>query len=76
MNNENIDKKLEVMMKNLETFIGRRGLSIPEFAEQMGVSKTMVYYWIEGTHVMSLKSYLKAKEILQVTDEDLEAVIS
>lgn len=74
MDNTDIDKKLAVMMKNLESFIARRGLSVPEFADQMGVSKTMVYYWIDGTHVMSLKYYLKAKEILQITDEDLEAV--
>lgn len=56
-------------VKFLKKHIAKAGLSIPEFAEKMGVPKSTVYAWINQSSVMSLEKYYRALKVLNITEK-------
>ena len=62
----------EQKVKDFTTFLGeelkRQEITIPEFAKRMGVTKQIVYKWLDGTYIMTLKNYYKALEVLGIDE--------
>jgi len=61
--------KVELFLQRLEAELDKQDLTVPQFADKMGVPKVTVYAWLNRDNVMSLKNYYKALKALGLTEE-------
>ncbi len=59
-----IDQKITEFLESLENKLIEKNFTVPEFAKRMGVSKVIVYKWLQKEKIMSLENYYKALEVL------------
>lgn len=72
MNKKVAQKKVEKFLRFLEHQLDKQYLTVPEFADKMGVPKATVYTWLNRKSVMSLENYYKALEVLGLKEEIVE----
>ena len=54
--------------------LARNGLSIPEFADKLGVHKSTVYRWFDNPKAIPLEFLKLSKRILGISDADFIAI--
>jgi predicted transcriptional regulator len=57
-------EQVEKFLLLLEETLDEKNLSVPQFAELMGVPKMTVYKWVRRESVMSLEKYYRALKVL------------
>lgn len=58
--------KLEFQPDRLLALIESHGTTVPELAESIGVSKAIIYRWINGEQIPKLKNVLAMCESLNI----------
>lgn len=58
-------------MKRLKEFRERRGYSVEELAEQVGVSRQIIYEWEKGKSFPNVINALKLSDILKASISEL-----
>lgn len=50
--------------------LAKNELSVPQFAEKIGVSKTTVYRWFDNPRTIPLEYLQMSKRLLRISDSD------
>lgn len=62
-----MDFNQDIFSRRIQTAIARKGLSVPRFADMIGVSKTTVYNWIHAKNVPHRSKLPEIAGILEVS---------
>ena len=62
---------MEESCKRLKELCIEKGISVPNLAEKLGVSKQAVYAWINARKAPSIDHICEIADILQVSTEEL-----
>lgn len=63
------EQKVENFLQYLENQLDEKNLSVPQFADLMGIPRATVYTWLNRKSVMGLDMYYKALEVLGVEEK-------
>lgn len=65
-------ERVEQFLLKLEAELEKKGMSVPQFAEKLGVPRMTVYKWVNRESVMSLEKYYRALKVLGLEDNITE----
>lgn len=63
------DEKVEKFLQYIEKQLDEKNMTVTEFAEKMGVPRSTVYSWLNGSAVMSLEKYYRALQALGIEEK-------
>lgn len=63
---EIIGLKIDNFLKTLRSKLEEKHLSVPQFANKMGIPRATIYAWLNKKSIMSLAMYYKACEVLKI----------